>query len=99
MAHDGTVLLSSTDMDDHEELNREPGVYVSRCDVPGEFLNYGKYYLSVGCDFPAVRAHFVVDQALGFQVEQTGGVGGHISDGRLGMLRMRLPWNVERLAS
>lgn len=99
MTHDGTVLLSSTDMDEHDELVREPGVYVSRCDIPGEFLNHGKYFVSVGCDFPAVRVHFMVDQALGFQVAQTGGVGSHINDGRLGILRTRLPWNVEKVVA
>jgi lipopolysaccharide transport system ATP-binding protein len=97
MAHDGTVLLTSTDMDEHDELSRFPGTYVSRCSVPGEFLNYGQYYISVGCDVPAIRTHFLVDQALGFQVAQTGGVGGHINEGRLGMLRTKLPWNVERI--
>jgi lipopolysaccharide transport system ATP-binding protein len=98
LAHDGTVLLSSTDTDGgDDELLREPGVYVSRCTVPGDLLNYGQYFVSVGCDFPMQRSHFAVDQALSFTVEQTGGVGGHISDGRTGMLRLRLPWNVERI--
>jgi hypothetical protein len=44
-----------------------------------------------------VKTHFAVDQGLAFRVEQTGGVGGHINDGRTGMLRMRLPWNVQRI--
>jgi len=99
MAHDGTVLLSSTDMDQNEDLVREPGVYVSRCTVPGELLNYGQYFVSVGCDFPMVRTHFAVDQGLAFQIEQTGGAGGHISDGRGGVLRMSLPWTVQRIES
>jgi lipopolysaccharide transport system ATP-binding protein len=98
-AHDGTVLLSTTDRDDENELGREPGVYVSRCKIPGDFLNYGLYYVSVGCDFPMAQTHFLIDQALAFQIEQTGGVGGHISDGRSGMVRVRLPWNVERIGS
>jgi lipopolysaccharide transport system ATP-binding protein len=99
MAHDGTVLLSSTDMDNRDELIREPGVYVSGCEVPGDLLNYGQYYVSVGCDFPMIQTHFLVDQGLAFHVAQTGGVGGHISDGRPGMLRLRLPWKVERIES
>jgi lipopolysaccharide transport system ATP-binding protein len=98
LAQDGTVLLASTDMDEGpEEMLREPGVYLSRCKVPGDLLNFGQYYVSVGCDFPMVRTHFVVDQGLAFRIEQTGGAGGHISDGRSGMLRMRLPWRIERI--
>ena len=98
-AHDGTALLSSTDMDGQDELIREPGLYVSRCIVPGDFLNYGQYYVTVGCDFPMTQIHFDVDPAVSFTIEQTGGVGGHINDGRKGMLRLRLPWNVERIES
>jgi lipopolysaccharide transport system ATP-binding protein len=98
LAHEGTVLISSTDMDEGpDEMIREPGIYLSRCNVPGELLNFGQYYVSVGCDFPMVQTHFRVDQGLAFRIEQTGGVGGHISDGRTGILRMRLPWNVQRV--
>jgi len=96
-AHDGTVVLTSTDMDDHDELIREPGVYVSRCEIPAELLNYGQYYVAVGCDFPMVCTHFNVDPALAFHIEQTGGAGGHINDGRTGLLRLRLPWKMERV--
>lgn len=94
-AHDGTVLLSTTDADDDEERIREPGVFVSRCETPGEFLNYGLYYVTVGCDFPMQQTHFLVEHGLAFQIAPTGGAGGHISDGRTGVLRLRLPWTVE----
>ena len=96
-AHEGTVLLSTTDMDEQEELTREPGVYVSRCQVPAELLNYGLYYVTVGCDTPAVQSHFLVDHGLAFHVAPTGGVGGHINDGRTGLLRLRLPWTLQRV--
>lgn len=96
-AQDGTVVLTSTDMDDHDELVREPGVYISRCNVPAELLNSGQYYVTVGCDFPLVRTHFLIDSALAFHIEQTGGAGGHINDGRTGLLRLRLPWNVDKI--
>lgn len=96
-AQDGTVVLTSTDMDDQDELVREPGVYISRCNVPAELLNSGQYYVTVGCDFPLVRTHFLIDSALAFHIEQTGGAGGHINDGRTGLLRLRLPWNVDKI--
>lgn len=96
-AHDGTVVLTSTDMDDQDELIREPGLYVSRCEVPAELLNYGQYFVTVGCDFPMVRTHFYIDPALAFNIEQTGGAGGHLNDSRTGLLRLRLPWKVERI--
>ena len=98
-AHEGTILLSTTDMDASEELPREPGVYVSRCEVPGELLNYGLYYITVGCDTPTVETISMVDHGLAFQIAPTGGAGGHINDGRLGLLRLRLPWTLERLTN
>jgi lipopolysaccharide transport system ATP-binding protein len=96
-AHDGTVLFSSTDSDGGGEADRVPGTYVSRCTIPGPFLNFGQYFLSVGSDTPMIQSHFLLERALAFNVEQTGGIGGHISDGRQGVLRPALPWTVQRL--
>jgi lipopolysaccharide transport system ATP-binding protein len=97
LGHDGFVVLSSTDMDGLEgELEREPGKYISRCSLPGDFLNYGQYFVSIGSDFPMMQVHFSLDRALAFQVESTGGVGGSIPDGRSGILRVRLPWDIHK---
>ena len=71
---------------------------MSRCTIPGNFLNYGQYFLSVGSDTPMIQSHFFVDRGLSFTVEQTGGIGAHISDGRQGLLRPELPWTMRRLA-
>jgi lipopolysaccharide transport system ATP-binding protein len=99
LAADGSALLSSTDLEsDNEGLVREPGKYISRCTIPGDFLNYGQYFVSVGADFPMIQSHFFCDRGLSFVLERTGGVGGHIPDARSGMLRMRLPWNVAAVA-
>jgi homopolymeric O-antigen transport system ATP-binding protein len=97
-AHDGTVVLSSTDADSHDG-ERTPGRHVSCGTIPGTFLNYGQYFLSIGSDTPMIQSHFFLDRALSFTVEQTGGLGAHISDGRQGLLRPALPWTTRRLAS
>jgi lipopolysaccharide transport system ATP-binding protein len=96
LAHDGGVVLSSTDADDAPDLERQPSTYVSACTIPGEFLNYGQYFVSVGADFPMIQSHFFLDRALSFRIEQTGVIGAHIGDRRPGMLRPRLPWRIER---
>ena len=94
---DGVAVLSSKDMDNRDgELEREPGRYVNRCTIPGDFLNYGQYFVSVGADFPMIQTHFFVDRALAFHIEQTGGVAGSIPDSRSGLLRVRLPWDIEK---
>jgi homopolymeric O-antigen transport system ATP-binding protein len=96
IGHDGSVVLSTKDLDVlPTDLAREPGRYVSRCEFPGEFLNTGQFFLSVGSDTPMQQSHFHVDRVLGLRFEHIGGVGGHVADGRVGMIRMRLPWKME----
>jgi hypothetical protein len=63
-------------------------------EFPGDFLNIGQYFISIGSDTPMQQRHFHVDRALGIRLEQVG-VGGHVADGRLGMLRIRLLWSME----
>ena len=95
---DGSVLLSSKDLDVMpQDLYRKAGRYVSRCELPANFLNFGQYFVSVGSDFPMVQSHFSVDRALSFRVEAVGGTGSHIPDGRTGLIRMQCPWVLERL--
>jgi lipopolysaccharide transport system ATP-binding protein len=95
ISSNGTIVLESKDLDSFpHDIARAPGRYVSRCTFPKEFLNDGQYYFSVGSDTPMQQAHFRIDQALSIRVGETGVVAGHISDRRAGMLRMRLPWEM-----
>jgi lipopolysaccharide transport system ATP-binding protein len=95
---DGVNLVSTTDVDDApDRVVREPGTYVSRCTLPGNFLNHQQYFVSVGSDTPMVQSHLFLDRLLTFHVEQTGGAGGSVPDGRIGLLRMALPWEIERM--
>jgi lipopolysaccharide transport system ATP-binding protein len=95
---DGTALLATKDLDVlPEDLERAPGRYVSRCEFPGELLNAGQYFISLGSDTPMQQSHFFVDRALSLRLEHVGGVGGHTADGRVGLLRMKLPWQLLRL--
>lgn len=99
LSHDGVVILTSIDADSEDiPAERQPGEYVSRCVFPGHFLNYGHYFVSIGADTPMVHSHFLVDRALAFHVESTGGPGAHIADGRLGFLRTQFPWEIHRLS-
>ena len=97
-ATDGSVLLSTKDLDVlPQDYYRPSGRYVSRCELPGDFFNYGRYAISVGADFPMIQGHFRVDRVLSFRVEAIGGAGGHVQDGREGLVRMNFPWIVERV--
>ena len=98
LGHDGRGVLTSMDADViNVETDRTPGTYVNRCTIPGNFLNYGQYYISACSDFPMVQSHFDLEQVLSFRIEQTGGVGGFVPDERVGLLRITLPWDIARI--
>jgi lipopolysaccharide transport system ATP-binding protein len=100
LTSDGVSVFTTRDLEDgHEEQLREPGCYVSRCSIPGNFLNYGQHFVSFGADCGKVLGHFSLHQVLSFQIEATGGVGAHLAQKRLGVLRMRFPWEIEPLPS
>jgi lipopolysaccharide transport system ATP-binding protein len=97
---DGAVLMSTTDQDGSAEgVRRVAGRYVSCCELPGQFLNYGQYFITVGADFPMIQSHFAVDRVLSLRVERVGGSAGHIPDGREGLLRITLPWTIRHVDS
>src|SRR5262245_29075122 len=95
---DGAVLMSTTDLDGSADgVQRRAGRYVSRCEIPGQFLNYGQYFITVGADFPMIQRHFAVDRVLSLRVERVGGTSSHIPDGREGLLRLTLPWTIQNI--
>jgi lipopolysaccharide transport system ATP-binding protein len=100
LSSDGTVVLSTTDLDAGESRDRarERGVFVSRCELPGGFLNMGGYSISLGIDVPMVESVLFMDNVVSFTVENTGGAAGTAPDGRLGVVCPLLPWAVEPAA-
>lgn len=97
-APDGAVVFAPKDVDSITgEMERMPGRYISTCTIPGDFLNYGQYFVTIGSDFPMIRTHFSLDRVLAFHIEPTGGVGGHIPDRRPGVLRLDLPWDISKI--
>ena len=100
LSGDGTVVFSTTDMDEGKshDSHRTVGTYVSRCTIPGGFLNQGRYSLSLGIDVPMVESVVFIDNIVSFFVEPTGGVVGAIPDNRLGVVCPLLPWTVESVA-
>jgi lipopolysaccharide transport system ATP-binding protein len=98
LTSDGVSVFTTRDIEDTQQYQRrQPGVYVSRCTIPGNFLNYGQYFVSFGADCERTMGHYSLHQVLSFQVEATGGVGGELPHKRLGILRMQFPWVIEEL--
>jgi lipopolysaccharide transport system ATP-binding protein len=91
----GTVVFTSGDTDpEGVGTQREAGVYVSRCMIPSNFLNNGCYLVTVACDVPMQEVLFFEENVVSFTVQLTGGVGGVVPDGRLGVVRPHLQWNI-----
>ncbi|MBU2623738.1 MAG: ABC transporter ATP-binding protein [Proteobacteria bacterium] len=96
LASDGVVVLTSEDGDCDDLKYRKRGRYRTRVSMPANFLNNGTYYLTIGAHIPMQRIIFLEKECLSFVVERTGGVGGHVDDGRRGLIRPLLKWYDER---
>jgi lipopolysaccharide transport system ATP-binding protein len=71
---DGTIAFTSADsLDDAwDGVPRPPGTYMSRCEIPPNFLNEGPYWVTVSADIPFVEGIFYEESVVSFVVEQTG---------------------------
>ncbi|MEO7455259.1 MAG: ABC transporter ATP-binding protein [Gemmatimonadaceae bacterium] len=98
---DGVAVLTSVDAYDGlvGERGREPGIWVSRCTVMGNFLNEGAYYLDVTGAHPMVEYFFQEDAALSFTMEQTGSVIGVFPNEWPGVVCPALPWSIDRIGT
>ena len=94
-------VFTSFDTDDpgmfEKYTNRPAGRYVSRCTIPPDMLNSGRYSLGVNASSYQIRRYFQDEDALGFNVDSTGAPGMHWSEPRDGVVRPRLQWSIESL--
>jgi lipopolysaccharide transport system ATP-binding protein len=98
MAGDGTVVFTASDTEVSESLGRSrlPGRYLSRCEIPGNLLNEGRYsILNVWADIPFVKVKFLAENMLPFQIERTGGSGARYPERWTGVICPILPWEIQ----
>ncbi len=97
----GEYVFTSFDLDDakrFEQLGvRQAGHYTSRCSIPANTLNEGRYVLAVNASAFRVKRYFWDDHALAFTVDATGAPGKHWPEPRMGPIRPALDWVIERL--
>ena len=90
---EGVVVFTSHDTDpDGKGTDRVMGHHVSECQVPGNLLNAGAYYITVACDQPMQEILFFYENIVRFTISSAGGAGADIPDGRLGVIRPVLEW-------
>lgn len=76
---------------------RAAGHYVSRAVLPPDLLNEGRYVIGVNASSFGVRRYFMDENALSFNVDISGAPGTQWPEVRLGPIRPRLQWRIERL--
>lgn len=95
----GEFVFTSFDTDTPQKFEkfgvRPAGHYVSRCVIPGDLLNEGRYVLGINASAFRVKRYFHEEQALSFNVDGAGAPGMQWLEPRLGPVRPRLDWQIE----
>ena len=97
----GEFVFTSFDTDDAKQYEqfgaRKPGRYISRCEIPADFFNEGRYYLGVNASSFGVRRYFMDENAISFNVDIAGAPGTQWPELRQGPIRPRLNWKIEKI--
>ncbi|HSB90323.1 MAG TPA: hypothetical protein VLD63_09910, partial [Anaerolineales bacterium] len=98
----GEPVFTSFDTDASQQFEawtaRPAGRYLSRCQVPGNWLNGGTFVLGVNASAFRIRSFFTEERALTLTVDPTGAPGSHWSEPRSGPLRPALTWDIVEAA-
>jgi len=97
----GEYVFTTFDTDDpsmYETFTVRPaGHYVSRCHIPPNLMNEGRFVLGVNASVYRIKRYFQDDKALTFTVDATGAPGKHWPEKRLGPVRPKLDWKIETI--
>lgn len=95
----GEYILTSFDTDDPGRFEtwttRPAGRYVSRCRIPADLLNEGRYVIGMNASSFRIRSYFHDERAMAFNVDAAGAPGTHWPEPRLGPVRPRLEWDID----
>jgi lipopolysaccharide transport system ATP-binding protein len=97
----GEPVFTSFDTDDpalfENFTDRAAGHYLSRCVVPADTLNQGRYTIGINASSYHIKRYFEDDQVLDFNVDASGAPGMHWPESRQGLVRPRLDWKIEAI--
>ena len=95
----GEYVFTSFDTDDpvlYEEYGeRQKGRYTSRCLIPADLMNEGRYVLGINASVYRIQRYFQDDKALTFTVDAIGAPGMQWPEKRQGPVRPKLNWLIE----
>ncbi len=97
----GEYIITTFDTDDADKYEkfgaRDSGHYISRCTLPADLFNEGRYSLGVNASSFGVKRYFQDEQALAFNVDISGAPGTQWAEPRQGPIRPRLDWIIEKV--
>lgn len=95
----GEYVFTSFDTDSPDLYDQYPsrpaGHYISRCTIPQDYLNEGRYVIGINASAFRVKRYFHDEQALVFTVDGAGAPGTQWTEARMGAVRPRLDWKIE----
>jgi len=98
MSGRGELVFTSFDTDDAQLYDqysaRLSGHYISRCMLPFDLLNEGRYIVGVNASTFRIHRYFQDENALAFMVDPSGAPGMQWVEPRLGLIRPRLAWSI-----
>lgn len=98
----GEYVFTSFDVDNtdlyEKHSTRQPGHYLSRCQVPADFLNEGRFILGMNASSFGIKRYFMDENALAFNVDPMGAPGMQWAEQRQGPVRPRLDWVIEKIS-
>ncbi len=101
MTSRGEYVLTSFDTDDPEKYHalgvRKAGRYISRCTIPADTLNEGRFVIGINASSYMVKRYFADERAINFTINATGAPGMQWVEVRQGPLRPRLDWRIEEV--
>lgn len=101
MSMRGEYAFTSFDTDDPEQFERygvrSSGRYTSRAVLPPDLLNEGRYVIGVNASAFRIKRFFQDERVLTFTVDAAGAPGKQWPEPRMGLVRPRLDWYIDRL--
>ena len=97
----GEYVFTSFDTDTpdlYEKFDsRNAGHYISRAELPADIFNEGRYTVGVNASSFGVRRYFMDENAIAFNVDVSGAPGTQWAEPRVGPVRPRLNWKIEKI--
>ncbi|MBW6474089.1 MAG: ABC transporter ATP-binding protein [Anaerolineaceae bacterium] len=101
MSARGEFIFTTFDTDEpqkYEEFSvREPGLYFSRCKIPADTFNDGRFVVGINASTYRIRRYFQDERAITFNIDPAGAPGMQWPEQRLGPTRPRLNWEIEKI--